>query len=208
MSEYRDYGYDSTRPIHTQAYLVPVLQRLAPTLRPGLRVLDVGCGKGDIANDFARLGCHVVGVDLSPTGIEMARKEYPKIRFEVLGADESVLQNLNEEPFDVVISTEVVEHLYSPRPFIKGCYSALRPGGRVLISTPYHGYAKNVAIALAGKMDKHYTALWDGGHIKFWSRATLGKLMTEAGLTNIQFAGAGRWPMFWKSMIMSGDRPT
>jgi len=73
----------------------------------------------------------------------------------------------------VVLSLEVVEHLYAPRHYARTVFELLRPGGVAVISTPYHGYWKNLALALMGKLDAHFTALWDHGHIKFWSVRTL-----------------------------------
>lgn len=59
---------------------------------------------------------------------------------------------------------------------------------------------------MAGKWDFHANPLWDGGHIKLWSRTTLTKLLEEAGFTDVQFRGAGRLPYIWMTMVMSGDR--
>lgn len=86
-------------------------------------------------------------------------------------------------------------------------YEALKPRGRFVCSTPYHGYLKNLAIALAGRWDKHADPLWDGGHIKLWSRRTLTRLLQEAGLTRIRFRGVGRAPGLWMTMVMSGEKP-
>ena len=91
--------------------------------------------------------------------------------------------------------------------YIAGRYAALRPGGRFDCSTPYHGYLKNLVIALAGKWDVHANPLWDGGHIKLWSRNTLSQLLRETGFQNLHFRGAGRAPYLWMSMVMSGDKP-
>ena len=52
---------------------------------------------------------------------------------------------------------------------------------RVDLFHPHHGNLKNCAFALSGKLDAHFSALWDGGHIKFWSRRTLTALLQEAG---------------------------
>jgi 2-polyprenyl-6-hydroxyphenyl methylase/3-demethylubiquinone-9 3-methyltransferase len=207
MTRYKDYGYTHAETNFTFAYLWPQIVSLAPLMAAGVRVLDVGCGNGSMAGAFAERGCTVVGIDLSEQGIAQARAARPGLRFEVLAADDQVLVNLKEEPFDIVVSTEVVEHLYDPRSFARGCFTATKPGGRFILSTPYHGYLKNLAISLTGTWDKHINPLWDGGHIKFWSRNTLGALLTEAGFTNIQFRGAGRIPKLWMSMVMSGDRP-
>ena len=101
----------------------------------------------------------------------------------------------------MVISLEVVEHVYFPRKFAKTVYDLLEPEGIAIISTPYHGYWKNVALALSGKMDAHFTALWDHGHIKFWSPKTLESLLREAGFKDILFKRVGRIPTLAKSMI-------
>lgn len=74
--------------------------------------------------------------------------------------------------------------------------------GIAIISTPYHGYWKNLALALTGKMDAHFTALWDHGHIKFWSIKTLGKLLREAGFVDIRFKRVGQVPALAKSMVV------
>lgn len=206
-ANYKEYGYDDTAACFTASYLLPTIFALAGEIAPKTRVLDIGCGNGYIAGQFVQRGCTVVGIDLSQSGIAFARQTYPQARFEVLAADADVLQHLNEEPFDLVISTEVVEHLYDPRSYTAGCYAALcEDGGRFICSTPYHGYLKNLVLAVAGKWDSHASPLWDGGHIKLWSRNTLSRLLMEAGFDNLQFRGVGRLPWMWKSMIMSGDK--
>ena len=202
-----EYGYQSSEAACSTAYLLgPLLGLAKPT--EGLRVLDVGCGNGHISAQFLARGCNVVGIDASVSGIEFARRSHSAGRFEVALADDDLLLNLQEQPFDLVISTEVVEHIYAPRPYVNGCFKALKPGGRMICSTPYNGYLKNLAIAATGKFDKHLNPLWDGGHIKMWSRKTLSALMSEAGFVELQFRGAGRFPLLWKSMLIAASRPS
>lgn len=71
-----------------------------------------------------------------------------------------------------------------------------------MISTPYHGYLKNLALSVFNKWDKHHTPLWHGGHVKFWSRKTLTQLLEANGFKVTEFHGAGRLPWLWKSMIL------
>lgn len=71
-----------------------------------------------------------------------------------------------------------------------------------MVSTPYHGYLKNVALTITGNMDKHLTVLTDGDHIKFWSLNTLSEVLKEEGFYDIRFKGCGRLPFLWKSMII------
>jgi SAM-dependent methyltransferase len=82
--------------------------------------------------------------------------------------------------------------------------SGIREAHRVY---PYHGYLKNVGMALSGKLDGHFTALGDEGHIKFWSIPTLKQLLMEAGFGGISFQRIGRIPVFAKSMIALARRP-
>jgi len=204
---YKDYGFRCAEAGHMHRHFLPRIFELCGPLPPGARVLDVGCGNGYTAGQFLNRGCAVVGVDLSESGVAIARRAYPTGRFEVLPADHNLLANLGGQPFDFVISSEVVEHLYAPRSCARGCFAALKPGGRFLCTTPYHGYLKNLVLSVLGKWDTHANPLWDGGHIKLWSRRTLARLLSETGFVNVRFRGAGRLPWLWMTMVMSGDRP-
>lgn len=201
------YEYKSTGPTFTSRYLVQPVRAMLPPLGADSRVLDVGCGKGYWAGQFASYQCAFFGIDPSDSGVAMARQAVPGARFECMAMGTNVCQVLGEEPFDLVLSLEVVEHVYSPHDWAMGCFAALRPGGTLVCSTPYHGYLKNLAICLANGFDKHFQPLRDGGHIKFFSRKTLAQLLLQAGFCDIRFCGAGRIPWFWNSMLMSARRP-
>lgn len=189
------------------AYLLPALVELCRDLPPGSRLLDIGCGNGSLAHEFSKLGYSVVGIDLAAPGIRIARESCPAGRFELLAADKDILRNLGEEPFDLVYSAEVVEHLYDPRNFMAGCYTATKRQGKFMCTTPYHGYLKNLAISLVDGWDKHVDSLYDGGHIKFFSRKTFSALIAEAGFKDLQFHGTGRYPFLWKSMVIECRKP-
>ncbi len=100
----------------------------------------------------------------------------------------------------------MVEHVYAPRDYARTVFDLLEPGGVAIISTPYHGYWKNLALAVTGRMDAHFTALWDHGHIKFWSITTLSELLREAGFVDVRFERVGRVPALAKSMIAVARR--
>ena|SRR2546425_1206487 len=136
MTHYRDYGYKDASKPYEAGYLLDELSAFCGELEPGTRVLDVGCGNGHLASYFLSRRCQVVGIDLSLQGVELARLTYPNARFEALPADQEILDSLGEEPFDIVVSTEVIEHLYAPRDFARGCFAALKPGGKFLRTTP------------------------------------------------------------------------
>jgi 2-polyprenyl-3-methyl-5-hydroxy-6-metoxy-1,4-benzoquinol methylase len=204
---YAKYRFFSAAESHMHAYFISHVFSFVGELRPNTRVLDVGCGNGFLCGEFLKRDCDVLGIDLSAEGIELARRTYPRGRFELLGVDEAFFDKLNEKPFDLVVSTEVVEHLYPPRKWAQSCFEALKPGGRFICTTPYHGYFKNLLISLLGKWDTHANPLWDGGHIKLWSKRTLSRLLTEVGFQNLQFRGAGRFPGFWMTMVAKAEKP-
>ncbi|NNJ26385.1 class I SAM-dependent methyltransferase [Alienimonas chondri] len=164
----------------------------------------VSAGSGPCADPAA--GVDVAGVDLSESGIALARRTHPGVGFEVASVTDN-LTSLFERRFDAVTSLEVVEHLYDPRAYVAALFDVLEPGGTVIMTTPYHGYLTNPALAAAGQLDDHFTVLWDGGHIKFWLRRTLSVLLTEAGFEDVRFRGGGRLPWLWKSMILSARKP-
>ncbi len=203
---YKEYGFQDAAASHMHRHFLPQVLKFAEPLKPGTRVLDVGCGNGFTCGEFLRRGCVVVGIDLSEQGTALARQNYPEGRFEVIAADQGILSNLVEEPFDIVVSTEVVEHLYAPREWARGCFAALKSGGIFICTTPYHGYLKNLMISLAGGWDNHANPLWDGGHIKLWSRRTLARLLDEAGFLNLKMTGVGRFPGFRMTMVFRGER--
>ncbi len=195
-----DYTYTSKEASHTKAYLWgPVLELLGA--RKEKRVFDLGCGNGAFAHHLKSFGYDVMGVDPSPEGIARARELDPSLNLEVGNAYEPLANRYGTVP--LLVSLEVVEHLYYPRRFAKSVFDLLEPGGMAVISTPYHGYWKNLALAVSGKFDFHFTALWDHGHIKFWSVTTLSQLFEEQGLKRCQIRRVGRVPLFAKSMILT-----
>ncbi len=86
-------------------------------------------------------------------------------------------------------------------------FDLFEPGGIAVISTPYHSYWKNLVLAITGKMDSHFTALWDHGHIKFWSVNTFTKLLSGQGLNRERVIRVGRMPILAKSMILTFRKP-
>lgn len=200
-----NYGWTSEAP-HSCNYLAPKIIELLRGLAVE-RVLDLGCGNGSLCAALQASGWQAVGVEPDEAGLVIARASHTSVIFHAFGVHSDPAELLAlEAPFDAVVSTEVVEHLFAPRQLPTYAAAVLKPGGLLIISTPYHGYLKNLALSIFGKWDHHHTALWDGGHIKFWSRATLTQLLEANGFTVINFRGVGRLPWLWKSMVLTAQK--
>lgn len=203
MSEYKEYGYENENMTLAHKYLADeILKCLDPNKNK--TILDVGCGNGALSNYLASKGYNVFGIDASEMGIKIANQVNPGRFFVQDISSETIPDEINNLAFDTIISTEVIEHLYDPRNYIKFCKKILSKSehGQLIISTPYHGYLKNIFLSISGKMDDHFTVLWDGGHIKFWSKRTLIALVNEFGFAVKEFIGVGRVKYIWKSMIL------
>ena len=148
---------------------------------------------------LSTLGFDVSGVDISASGIAIGRQNYPHLKLAIGNVYDDLAQVYGQ--FPLVVSLEVIEHCFDPRRFLKTMHDLIAPAGIGILSTPYHGYLKNLALAVSGKWDDHLTALWDGGHVKFFSTATFSALLMECGFKDIQFTYVGRIPPFAKSMI-------
>lgn len=207
ISQIAGYRYSDSELNHSHNYLLPKLTQILAARQDGLlgrRLFDLGCGNGSVTNYLAQCGYLVTGVDPSEEGIKSAKRAYPQILIEQGSAYDNLVDKYGK--YNIVVSLEVVEHLYSPRRFAKTIYNLLDPGGIAVISTPYHGYWKNLALAITGKLDAHFTALWDHGHIKFWSISTLSALLQEAGFKKLEFYRVGRLSPLAKSMFVVATR--
>ncbi|HXF07850.1 MAG TPA: class I SAM-dependent methyltransferase [Candidatus Acidoferrales bacterium] len=198
----QDYGWSEAAP-HSCGYIAPKIKTLVDSHTPR-SVLDLGCGNGELLKILAAPGRTLVGVEYDRGGAEIARRNNPGVRVFNLGVQDDPAPVLAIQPdkFDVVVSTEVIEHLYSPALLPRFAARVLKRGGVLIVSTPYHGYLKNLALSVADKWDDHHTPFWDGGHIKFWSRRTLSELLRREGFEVLAFHGVGRLPYLWKSMIL------
>jgi 2-polyprenyl-3-methyl-5-hydroxy-6-metoxy-1,4-benzoquinol methylase len=205
--EVQTFGWTSAEATCAHSYLVPtVLEELARRQAGPLRLLDVGCGNGYVTARLADRGHELIGIDASEDGIAIARAAHPTVRFERASVYDERLPGVVGGSVDGVLALEVIEHLYYPRLLFQASYRALRAGGFLIVSTPYHGYLKNLAISVLNGWDRHFTVAVDGGHIKFFSKQSLARMAVECGFRNPRLIGVGRVPWIWKSMILIAEK--
>jgi 2-polyprenyl-3-methyl-5-hydroxy-6-metoxy-1,4-benzoquinol methylase len=203
MDSLAQYPFDGNETQSTR-YLWAAVRAITHQQRPP-RIFELGCGNGGTAAQLSREGYSVTAVDTSEQAIEHARGRALDVEFHVGSAYDDLAATYGT--FPCVISLEVVEHCFYPRKFAHTVFNLLDAGGVAIISTPFHGYWKNLMLAFLGKMDSHFGALWDGGHIKFWSPKTLHVLLAEAGFEQIHFQYVGRIRPFSKSMVAIARKP-
>ncbi len=116
-----------------------VLQWLAPAA--GERILDIGCGTGDLTEEIHQYGAQVNGMDLDEEMIQEARRKYPHIRFDVANAEQFTV----EEPYDGVFSNAALHWMTQPAAVLQCVWQALKPGGRFVGE---FGGSGNVAVII------------------------------------------------------------
>lgn len=105
---------------------------IAPHVRGD--VLDVGCQRGQLRDRLAgRIGRYV-GIDLSEANLEEARRRHPDCEFRLLDLDDEPLGY--EAEFDTIVLVAVIEHVFNLKHLGRNLARALRPGGRVVMTTP------------------------------------------------------------------------
>lgn len=206
--EQEQYGWTGAGPSCSHEYLLPTVLARVRSLYPGERasILDLGCGNGYATSRLAELGYSTIGIDVSSDGVALAKASYPHIEFETCSIYDEALPEIVGIEVDCVVTLEVIEHLFYPRKLFEQAYRVLKPGGHLILSTPYHGYVKNLAISLAGGWDAHFDVQGDGRHIKFFSPKTLARMAISAGFKNPTFVNVGRLHWLWKSMVMTVEK--
>jgi SAM-dependent methyltransferase len=214
VSQGRVYQYKSKESPHSHAYLLPKLATIIAGRKwpDRARALDFGCGNGILTSWLVSKGFNPVGVDLSASGVAIAKDAYPSIPFSTDVSAENIAQM---GPFELAVCIEVIAHCYDPSTEMKKVFDNLKPGGMLILATPYHGYLKNLVMAVTGSLDRHLTTLSPGrlptlspgGYVHFFSIATITEFLRKIGFEEIAVFRAGRIPPLAKSMIVTALKP-
>jgi 2-polyprenyl-6-hydroxyphenyl methylase/3-demethylubiquinone-9 3-methyltransferase len=153
----------------------------------GVKILDIGCGGGLVAEPLAKAGADLVAIDASEKNIAVAKihaeKSGLKIDYRVSTAEEMI------ETFDVVLALEIIEHVADPQSFIGDCAKLVKPGGLLFVATMNRNL-KSLALA---KIAVEYVLRWlpAGTHDwkKFLKPSEVNNYATQAGLNLKELRG-------------------
>lgn len=176
---------------------------LVSLLQPkkGERILDIGCGTGNLANTLHEVGADIVGIDFSTNMIAQAKQKYPHIAFHVADATKLTY----EQEFDAIFSNATLHWIKQPEAAIASMYRALKQGGRIVMEFGGAGNVQTITDSLIAHIKRagipftdeqfpwyfptiaEYTTLLEkaGFHVSdaaHFSRPT--KLAGEEGLVN------------------------
>ena len=178
----------------------------APAPLAGLRLLDIGCGGGLLAEPMARLGAEVVGADAAARNIPVAQVHAAQSGLEIdyRHTTAEALAAAGER-FDVVLNMEVVEHVADPLAYLTACQELLKPGGLMICST-INRNPKSYLMAIIGA---EYVMRWlpKGTHEwqKFITPDELYELIRKAGLDPVDRKGFVFNKLTWAWSISDRD---
>lgn len=166
-------------------------------IHPGERVLDIGCGIGALAYDVAeKAGAYVFGIDLSAENVAQARERYPHPRVEYRVGD--ALLELPDGPFDVVVLSNVLEHLPDRPRFLRRVQEVAGPS-RFLIRVPL--FERHWRVPLKRELGVEWRL--DPTHETEYTLESFGYEMANAGL-GVTYQEV-RWGEIWAEVVPDGS---
>jgi SAM-dependent methyltransferase len=167
-------------------------------LRPGDRALDLGSGEGAFTAVMAEAGAQAVGVEVAQAALARARARHPQLDFR-LAPIEGPLP-FADNGFELVWSSEVIEHVADTARWLSEVRRVLVPGGRLLLTTPAHG---RLRVALGG-IERFSEPL--GDHLHLYTRASLRSLLDEFGFGEVSVRAAAGPPLLRRVLLASAVR--
>lgn len=174
------------------------LNLMRAQVRPGERVLDLGCGDGWATAELVRLSAVPVGVEVAAAALERARRHHPDLEFRLAEIDGEL--PLPDNALDVVWASDVIEHVADTARWLSEVRRVLRPQGRLLLTTPNHS---RLRLLVAG-IELYSEPL--GDHLHLYSARSLRGLLTDFDFTRIEIGGRGGPPLARRMLCASAVR--
>jgi ubiquinone/menaquinone biosynthesis C-methylase UbiE len=171
---------------------------LTADVRPGMRVLDVGCGDGAFTGEIAAAGAHAHGVDVAEAALVRARARHPAIEFSRVEFDGPL--PFEDSSFEVAWASEVIEHIADTARWLSEIRRVLVPGGVILLTTPAHGRLR----LLVGGIERFSPPL--GDHLHLYCRRSLQAVLAEFGYGEVEVRAVTGPPLVRRMLLARGRR--
>jgi 2-polyprenyl-3-methyl-5-hydroxy-6-metoxy-1,4-benzoquinol methylase len=171
------YGFEDLN--HT---VVDILERLRPSLPDAAALLDIGCGRGQLASAARDLSYQVTGIECHPSALDAARDRVDELLPIDLSDHEKVTAALDDRKFDVILFADVLEHTPDPLKVLRFYRGFLKPNGRIVVSVPNIASWDRRLALLFGHFDYSDSGIMDRTHLRFFTFRTAQTLLREAGL--------------------------
>jgi ubiquinone/menaquinone biosynthesis C-methylase UbiE len=184
----------------------------------GDKLLDVGCGNGSLMFKVPQNFNLICGVDISPSRIQeaqkLAKQKFPSnndLHFSVCDIDKGI--SFPDATFNTVICLAVLEHIFDPFSVVREIHRILKNDGILILEVPNIAYLKYRIQLLFGKLPVTSSPLnwreigWDGGHLHYFTKKSLSKLLEESGFKILKVSGCGLFAEFrnWWPSLLTGD---
>lgn len=187
---YNKYWKEKTKDeLDDFSYKLPTISKIIPRIN-NLKILDYGCGTGKTFQELIKInpGAKYYGVDISDYAIKKISKKFPAYKFFVVKEEEKV--PLKSGSIDLITCFDVIEHVYNTEWLLLEFFRLLKPKGKLILSTPYHGFIKNLIISTIA-FDNVFDPF--GPHIRFFTERSLKSGLEKYGFRIIKKGYYGRF---------------
>jgi 2-polyprenyl-3-methyl-5-hydroxy-6-metoxy-1,4-benzoquinol methylase len=157
------------------------VKMLSDHLRPGMTVLELGCGTGSFTRELARSGADIIAIDVSPELLEIARasSSAPNVHYQT---ENAYALSYPDAAFDSVVGSSVLHHL-EVKEALRNIYRVLKPGGTIFFTEPN---MLNPQIAVQKNVPWVKRKLGDSPDETAFFRWRLRYLLEQAGYRNVR----------------------
>jgi len=151
----------------------------ANMIRPGSKVLDIGCATGYFAKELAKQNCQTWGADRDKLALAKAEKYCTKVCLANL--DEKISLPFPKKYFEYVIILDVIEHLAHPEAVLESVKPHLKKGGQVIVSVPNVAHASIRWMLMRGDFQYTDTGILDRTHLHFFTKTSFLEILKKSG---------------------------
>lgn len=176
--------------MYAKAETPEVVSLVRTSLPVGGRLLDIGCGTGNLLRQFRGQASFLAGIEVAAAACEVAAGVADVVVNEAVEAERFPF---DDHSFDVVVCADVLEHLVDPAIGLAKAVRWCRPGGAVIISVPNIAYWQARLRLLRGVWEYEDVGIFDDGHLRFFTLASLSDLVAAHGLAVTEYR-----PVLWE----------